>query len=157
MSYIDRHLMLGERVVYRTTLHWIVFLPSATALLAAMIFLTLTQEVRALGWVFVGVAVVTGISAFVSYYSSEFGVTNKRVWVKLGLIQRSSFETLLTKVEGMQVEQSIWGRILGYGSIVVTGTGGSKERFHKIDNPLEFRTKVSEQVEALQSKGPGPS
>jgi hypothetical protein len=57
----------------------------------------------------------------------------------------------------MQVEQSIWGRILGYGSIVVSGTGGSKERFHKINNPLEFRTKVSEQVEALQSKGPGPS
>lgn len=149
--------MLGERVVYRTTLHWIVFLPSATSLLAAIIFLILTQEVRALGWVLVGVAIVTGISAFVNYYSSEFGVTNKRVWVKLGLIQRSSFETLLTKIEGMQVEQSIWGRILGYGSIVVTGTGGSKERFHKINNPLEFRTKVSEQVEALQSKGPGPS
>lgn len=157
MSYIDRHLMLGERVVCRTRLHWIVFLPSAASLLAAIIFLTLTPEVRALGWVFVGVAIVTGISAFVNYYSSEFGVTNKRVWVKLGLIQRSSFETLLTKVEGMQVEQSIWGRILGYGSIVVTGTGGSKERFHKINKPLEFRTKVSEQVEALQSKGPGPS
>lgn len=120
MSYIDRHLMLGERVVYRTTMHWIVFLPSATALLAAIIFLILTPEVRALGWVLVGVAVVTGISAFVNYYSSELGVTNKRVWVKLGLIQRSSFETLLTKIEGMQVEQSIWGRVLGYGSIVET-------------------------------------
>jgi len=157
MSYIDRHLMLGERVVYRTRLHWVVFLPSAISLLAAVIILIATPEVSALGWVLVGVAIVTGISAFVNYYTSEFGVTNKRVWVKLGLIQRSSFETLLTKVEGIQVDQSIWGRLLGYGSIVVSGTGGSKERFHKINNPLEFRTKVSEQVEAPQSKGPGPS
>jgi len=157
MSYIDRHLMLGERVVYRTRLHWVVFLPSAISLLAAAIILIATPEVSALGWVLVGVAIVTGISALVNYCASEFGVTNKRVWAKLGLIQRSSFETLLTKVEGIQVDQSIWGRLLGYGSIVVSGTGGSKEHFHKMSNPLEFRTKVSEQIEAPQSKGPGPS
>lgn len=131
MSYIERHLMLGERVVYRTRVHWVVFLPLAISLLAAVIILIATPEVSALSWAFVGVAVVTGISPLVNYYTSEFGVTNKRVWIKRGLIWRSTFETLLTKVEAIQVDQSIWGRMLGYGSVVVSGTGGSKEHFHK--------------------------
>ena len=82
--------------------------------------------------------------------TSEFGVTNKRVLVKVGFIRRYSIELLLTKVEGIQVAQSILGRILRYGTIIVTGTGGGKEPFHKIDDPFEFRRQVQEQIEAIQ-------
>jgi len=74
--------------------------------------------------------------------SSEFAVTNKRVLVKVGLIRRHSLELLLQKVEGIGVDQGILGRILGYGTITVSGTGGTREAFRMIADPLEFRRQV---------------
>ena len=81
---------------------------------------------------------------------SEFGVTNKRVIGKVGFIRRSSTELLLTRVEGIQVRQSIMGRMLGYGSVTISGTGGLKEPFHKISNPLELRRVVQEQITNIE-------
>ena len=66
--------------------------------------------------------------------------------IKTGFIRRNSLETLLTKVEGIQVNQGMLGRILNYGTIIVKGTGGTSNPFHKIDAPLEFRKKVQEQI-----------
>jgi hypothetical protein len=57
---------------------------------------------------------------------------------------------LLNKVEGIQVNQSILGRILEFGSITISGTGGTKNPFHKIDAPLEFRKKAQEQIAVVQ-------
>jgi len=92
------------------------------------------------------VAIIWGISSFISFKTSEFGITNKRVLIKAGFIRRNSLETLLTKVEAIQVNQGILGRILNYGTIIVKGTGGTSNPFHKIDAPLEFRKKVQEQI-----------
>jgi uncharacterized membrane protein YdbT with pleckstrin-like domain len=64
------------------------------------------------------------------------------VLIKIGFIQRHSLEVLLHKVEGIGVNQSIFGRILGFGTITVTGTGGTKETFDLIAAPLEFRKQV---------------
>jgi uncharacterized membrane protein YdbT with pleckstrin-like domain len=74
--------------------------------------------------------------------SSEFAITNKRVLIKVGLVRRHSLELLLQKVEGIGVDQSILGRILGYGTITVSGVGGTKEAFRMISSPLEFRRQV---------------
>lgn len=99
---------------------------------------------------FVLIAIVTAIASFINFKTSEFGVTNKRVIVKVGFIRRNSLEILLNKVEGIQVNQGILGRILGLGSITVIGTNGTKDPFHKIRAPLEFRRKVQEQIAAVQ-------
>jgi len=56
-------------------------------------------------------------------------------------------------VEGIQVKQSILGRVLDYGSIIVSGTGGMNDPFHKITNPMKFRRKVQEQIEATEASG----
>lgn len=93
---------------------------------------------------------ITAIPAWINRSTSEFAVTNRRVIVKVGWIRRRSLETLLMKVEGIQVEQSILGRILNYGTITITGTGGSREVFDRIAAPLEFRRKVQEQTVATQ-------
>ena len=90
------------------------------------------------------------IPAWIDRATSEFAVTNKRVIIKVGWIRRRSLETLLTKVEGIEVNQGIWGRVFDYGTIVITGTGGSKETFARIGAPLLFRRKVQEQILALQ-------
>lgn len=86
------------------------------------------------------------LSSAVNFISSEFGVSNKRVLMKTGFIARHSLETLLSKVESISVHQGLLGRLLGYGLIVIGGTGGSKEVFFGIRDPLEFRRQVQEQI-----------
>ena len=107
-------------------------------------------DTAVVGGIFLLIAIIHSISSFIDYKTSEFGITNKRVLVKVGFIRRNSLEVLLTKVEGIQVKQGILGRILDYGSIVVSGTGGSKDPFSKIPAPLEFRKRAQEQVAAVQ-------
>ena len=77
----------------------------------------------------------------------------KRVLIKTGWIRRHSLETLLSKVEGIRVEQDILGRMLDYGTIVVSGTGGSKESFHKIADPIMFRQRIQEEIAAGEERG----
>ncbi|HLB87563.1 MAG TPA: PH domain-containing protein [Terriglobales bacterium] len=92
----------------------------------------------------------TSRTDFDTVLRAEFGVTNKRVLAKVGTVSCRSMEILLTKVEGMSVNQGILGRILGYGAIVVNGTGGTKERFGMVAEPFDFRKRVQEQVAAVQ-------
>jgi uncharacterized membrane protein YdbT with pleckstrin-like domain len=122
MSYVEKHLMPGEQIEYRANLHWLVFL------LPILLF------IPAVWLYFVG------------------AVTNKRVLIKTGLIRRHSLETLLSKIESIGVAQSILGRILGFGTIVISGTGGSKEPFHKIADPMQFRRRVQEQIAAMEER-----
>jgi uncharacterized membrane protein YdbT with pleckstrin-like domain len=86
--------------------------------------------------------------AFLVYNTSEYAETDKRVLVKFGVIKRRSLELLLNKIEGISVNQGLLGRGLGYGTIVVNGSGGTKEPFHSIREPFEFRKQVQAQVEA---------
>jgi uncharacterized membrane protein YdbT with pleckstrin-like domain len=150
MSYIEKNLMNGESVVYRTNLHWVVFLWPIIWLVVAIIFFSSGGDAAAAGVLFIFIAILTGISSFINFKTSEFGITNKRVLVKVGFIRRNSLEVLLNKVEGIQVNQGILGRILGFGSITVSGTGGTKDPFHKIDAPLEFRKRAQEQIASVQ-------
>ena len=113
-KYVDSNLIKEERVVYEAKLHWIVFI-----------------SFRALFTLF--------IAPLIDYLTSEFAVTNKRIIIKVGFISRRTLELNLSKVESVTVNQSILGRILGYGTIIVIGTGGTKEPFGDIAAPLEFR------------------
>jgi uncharacterized membrane protein YdbT with pleckstrin-like domain len=150
MGYIEENLMGGEDIIYRTKLHWIVFLwPVIWFIIALLLIFSGGGDTNAVGGFFVLIAIITGIASFINYSTSEFGVTNKRVLAKVGFIRRNSLEVLLTKVEGIQVNQGILGRMLDYGSIVISGTGGTKDPFHKIPTPLEFRKKTQEQIAAV--------
>ncbi len=158
MGYIQNNLIPGEKILHSAKLHWIVFLrPALLIILLLGVFssesfayssqMFLSRNI--IGFVKNVLLVITLYSSIVSivdYVTSEFGVTNKRVIAKIGFIQRNSVEILLKKVEGIQVKQSILARMLGYGTIIITGTGGLHDPFHKISNPLLFRRKVQEQI-----------
>ena len=79
-------------------------------------------------------------------------VTDKRVIVKVGVASRTTFELLLSKVESIGVEESMMGRILGYGTVVVRGTGGTPEPFDRVAHPIEFRKQVQQRIEKSQEK-----
>jgi uncharacterized membrane protein YdbT with pleckstrin-like domain len=150
MSFIQKNLMNGENLVYSAKLHWVVFLPPILFLIMALAIFTAGGRTALVGGFFMLLSILTGIASFITYSTSEFGITNKRVIVKSGFIRTSSVEVLLSKVEGIQVNQGFWGRFFGYGSLVVSGTGGTKDPFHKISNPLEFRRKAQEQIAVVQ-------
>jgi uncharacterized membrane protein YdbT with pleckstrin-like domain len=140
MGYVESNLLPNEQVTYRTRVSRIIYFWPICLVLVAIVFVFE-------GWHWpASVAAVLGVILFVPRWirsmSSEFAVTNKRVLVKVGLVRRHSLELLLQKVEGIGVDQSILGRILGYGTITVSGTGGTHEAFQMIANPLEFRRQV---------------
>ena len=141
MSYVERNLLPNEEITYRARLHRIVyFLPDCVFLVAVLVGLAGGAWIAAA--VIAAIGVVLFIPPWIRSASSEFAITNKRVLVKVGLIRRHSLELLLQKVEGIGVDQSVLGRILGYGTITVSGVGGTKESFRMISDPLEFRRQV---------------
>jgi membrane protein YdbS with pleckstrin-like domain len=163
MSYLDDHLLAGERIIYRARLHWTIF---ALAIGVILLGVALAIVLRIyepgywyLGAALAGIGLLLAIGPAVRYTSSEFAVTDKRVLAKHGFIERESIETLLTKVEAIGVDQGIVGRLLGYGSITITGTGGTEEFFPHIGQPLEFRRQIQSQVVALEERRgpPAPS
>lgn len=120
-GYVRSHLISGEQVVYETTLHWVAFF-----------------SLRGL--------LTLGLWPLIDRITSEFAVTNKRVIVKTGWVRRETLELNLSRVESLSVDQGLMGRLLGYGTITIIGTGGTREPFHGIAHPLEFRNAVQEQL-----------
>jgi uncharacterized membrane protein YdbT with pleckstrin-like domain len=130
----------NEHVTYRARLHRIVYLLPVCVLIVAIVVAIIGGGWIALGLGLIGLVLL--VPPWIRSISSEFAVTNKRVLVKVGLVRRHSLELLLQKVEGIGVDQGILGRILGYGTITVSGTGGTREAFRMIASPLEFRRQV---------------
>lgn len=140
MSYVDKSLIPDERVVYRTRLSLLIFtLPVLFGLLALG---ALAMGFRVSAAVLLVLTVIIALPKYVTFATSEFAVTNKRLVVKVGVLRRRTVELQLSKVEAIAVEQTLVGRMFGYGNIVVTGTGGTKEPFASISGPLKFRRAV---------------
>lgn len=151
MSYIKNNLMAGEQLVYRTNLHWIVFGWAGFWILFSLpSLLGSNNNAGAAGFIAIGLLLAT--IALINFKTSEFGVTNKRILVKVGFIRRQSNETLLSKVEGIQINQGIIGRILNFGTVVIRGTGGGKDEYKKISDPMELRRRVQTQIEIYNTK-----
>ena len=139
MGYIEANLLPDETVVHRATLHWFIF---GKAILVIVLGLALLAVELTVGGIVCAIGLIMSVPAWVSYTTSEFGVTTKRVIVKVGLVQRQTLELLLRQVEAISVDQSIMGRMFNYGSVTLSGTGGVKGVFHNIAAPLEFRRKI---------------
>jgi uncharacterized membrane protein YdbT with pleckstrin-like domain len=145
MSYVDRTLLDGEQLVFRTRLHWLLYLKPF--LIDLLVFLPLIWwlwigSARRYAWIPVAVGLLAFLPAYVRRRSSDFAVTNKRVMMKEGILSTRSIELLHSKIEAIAVEQSLLGRVLGYGDITVTGSGGTRELFTHIQSPLQFRRAV---------------
>jgi len=118
-NYVQSNLSSGEQVVFEAKLHWIIFV-----------------SLKAIFTLF--------IAPLIEFSTSEFAITDKRVIIKVGLISRRTLEMNINKIESVNVNQGVLGRMLGYGTIVVIGTGGTKEHFSAISDPMTFRKKFQE-------------
>ncbi len=159
MSYVERVIQPGESLLYRAPLHWVVYLPGMV--LAALGIAVLGYgavggqgtagnargmlDVALLGLGALGIlaAVVSLLGAFIRRTSTEIAVTSRRVIYKTGIVRRLTSEISVDKIETVLVDQSIWGRILNFGTIVIRGTGGGLEPVRNIEDPLTFRSKLT--------------
>ena len=159
MGYVENHLLPGERITYRAHLHKLILVVPliASVLLVAAAAYAFTQAANLLGVILLVVALLPLLFAWIEYTSSEFAVTDKRVVIKVGFIQRRTMETMLTKVEAIGVDQGILGRIFDFGTITVTGTGGTLESFKNIGDPLEFRRQVQAQASGSEEDSAPPA
>jgi membrane protein YdbS with pleckstrin-like domain len=160
MSYLDDHLLSDERIVYRARLHWTIFLTSIVVVLLGIALGILLRVVEPAYWyaglALAGIGLLLAIGPAVRYISSEFAVTDKRVLGKVGFIERESDETLLSKIEAIAVDQGVVARMFGFGTVTITGTGGTQERFAGIGNPLEFRRQIQSQIIAQEERRGAP-
>lgn len=168
MSYVSKNLMQGEKVVYRGKIHWFVLLPGLIGVTFSGLLILLRSQLasailnsgnydinsKALtGFFFVGAILLLIPSLYrlakdlLYRLTTELAITNKRIIAKFGFIKRYTTELNHSKVESLNVSQSIIDRLLDSGTIIVNGTGKEATPIPKIDDPLAFRLKAMEAVD----------
>jgi uncharacterized membrane protein YdbT with pleckstrin-like domain len=150
--YIDEILQPGEKVLYSTNAHWMFYLPAIAAWILALVLLILSRTTITEGIILLCLA-ASAIVAIVALYwtvkawfhrwTTETDVTNLRVVHKTGFIKRRTFEMALDKVESVDVNQSILGRLLDFGDVTILGVGEGKETISTIASPLAFRNSIT--------------
>lgn len=149
MGYLERTLQPGEEIVYQTHVHWVVYLPAllfaaggAGALVVAYLGAAPRDLLTWLGLGLLAVALVLGLAAWIKRISTEMAITNRRVMLKSGFVWRKTYEIDRSKVESVNVDQSILGRILDFGTVTVAGTGSGSAPMKDVRAPIEFRGKL---------------
>jgi uncharacterized membrane protein YdbT with pleckstrin-like domain len=152
--YIDEILQPGEKVLYSTNAHWIFYLPAIVAWIVALALLIVSLTVVAgIPWAVLGCWAAAAVVALAALYwtvrgwfhrlTTETDVTDRRVVHKTGFIRRSTFEIALDKIESVDVDQTILGRILNYGDVTIMGVGEGRQRIPTIASPLAFRSAIT--------------
>jgi uncharacterized membrane protein YdbT with pleckstrin-like domain len=154
LRYVRRVLQPNETIVHAARLHWRVYVRagvflviSAGLAIAGLILDAARPDLGLALWIAAAIllllALSAGLQAFIRRASTEFAITDHRVIYKTGLLRRHTLEMNRAKVESVDVDQSLLGRVLGYGTIVVRGTGGSLEPIGNIADPLAFRSRLT--------------
>ena len=128
MGYLEESLAPGEAVVAHFDLHW-------TAKWRLIVFLLLAIPTF-------GIALLAAIYEWIRLRSIEQGVTNRRVVRKTGIVSRQTEELRLASIETIDLHQTAWGRIFGFGDIVLTGRGESSMIFGRLARPLEAKRAI---------------
>jgi uncharacterized membrane protein YdbT with pleckstrin-like domain len=151
--YIDEILQPGEKVLYSTNAHWMFYLPAIGAWTASILLLVLSGVAVAVPGLVLFCLASASVVGFVALYltfrawfhrwTTETDVTNMRVVHKTGFIKRRTFEMALDKIESVDVNQSILGRLMNYGDVTINGVGEGRETIRTIASPLAFRSSIT--------------
>lgn len=152
MGYVQHVLQPGETVIHEARLHWLIYwraillfiVACAVAALSTQLTDQKTQQaVLIASGLFLVVAILFAIGAAARRHSTELAVTDHRIIYKSGLFSRHTIEMNRSKIESVDVDQSFFGRIFGYGTVLIRGTGGSLEPLSNIQDPLALRSCIT--------------
>jgi len=144
VGYITHVLQPGETIRYQGSVRWILYLQ---ALLLALVGAAASLLGPPLGWVASAIcfllAVILALRAWFIRWTNEIVVTDRRVIYAHGFIQRHTVEVHMDKIESVDVDQTVMGRILDYGDVTIRGTGTTLEPIREVDRPIAFRNEVT--------------
>lgn len=149
MSYIEQSLADNEQLVYRAHFHWLYRLAAWGLLVASLVGAFITASRDAPMWVqaaLVVFGVLVFLSIMVPIWAQKIAVTNQRLIHRHGLVSRSTEEMQLSAVEEVRLEQGILGRLLGFGRVIVSGTGIEDVRLPALAEPVRLRRKLQEAI-----------
>jgi uncharacterized membrane protein YdbT with pleckstrin-like domain len=167
MSYVEENLLPNEKIFLTAKMSPAVFLSPILFFIISLIVLGLSLNlgskhdemasvIAGFLFCFSGIIFLSSISGgiivLIILLTTEFAVTNKRVIAKTGFIRRNSLDLRLTKIESVEVNQNILGRLLSYGTITLTGTGGTRQSFRGIVDPINTKRKINQIVEHYNSQ-----
>jgi uncharacterized membrane protein YdbT with pleckstrin-like domain len=147
--YVHQVLLEGEKVRCIARQHWILYAPGALlwVLAAVLYLLPVTGFLETVARIGALIAFVAGAlflaREWFQWWTTEIAVTDRRIIVKTGFVSRKTSEIHMDKVESVEVEQSILGRILDYGNVVVRGTGAGLEPIPMVAAPLQLRNHIT--------------
>jgi len=161
MGYVDQTLGEGEIVKFVARKHWIVFVVPIFQLVVALMLWWFGYKIgdlwnwfgwliRMLGLILLAFGALQFLGAWLTRMTTELAVTNRKVVGKWGLVARRTIEQRLEKVDAIEVEQTILGRILGYGTVEVRGSGVTMTPLRLITDPLTFRRRVEDAINAVK-------
>jgi hypothetical protein len=159
MGFVERALLPGERIVLRARLSAIPLLSAAINIAISIVICVMSgaQPIGlTIGVVWFLVALTSFINVAFVLMTTTIVVTNQRLLGKTGFLSRSSVELLLTKLESLEVNQSLLGRMGSYGNIRIHGTGSGKVVFLYIKAPLDVRRACAGSADVAQKLGTGP-
>jgi uncharacterized membrane protein YdbT with pleckstrin-like domain len=152
MSYLDKILQPDERIVAVGKKHWIIYLPGLGVLILALLVEAGLAIAPHLSFAIQVVAAIIALLALVllarewfSQWTTEIVVTNRRVVYKRGFISRFTREMNMEKIESVAVDQTLLGRVFGYGTVDIRGTGAGFEQLRGIASPLALRNAINVQ------------
>jgi uncharacterized membrane protein YdbT with pleckstrin-like domain len=161
MAYVEKVLLPDERIVYAATLHWILYLqgllmtgfagffgyfsrPFLAIAFGEQMGAQFSKPISAIAMIIVLAGAAMLLGAYVRQTSTEIVITNKRLIAKYGFISRTTFEILVNRITGANFDQSVVGRMLGFGTILVHGAGGEISPIDQVADPqLFYRALVS--------------
>jgi uncharacterized membrane protein YdbT with pleckstrin-like domain len=151
MSYVEAVLQPGERVRAVGRLHWVIFARAILLGAIGIAILALAREVapqiKDVVDIAGGFVLVLGLLALSQAWFrrsiTELAVTDHRVIYKRGFLRRHTVEMNMDKVETVDVDQSVLGRLLGFGTIHVHGTGQGIENLNRVAAPLRLRNAIT--------------
>lgn len=146
-SYVQNSLISGEKIQKEADINW---LSQWGNFALAALFILSTLGNGYLGTALLGILFL--VIAIINVTSTELAITNKKLIGKVGFIRRSSIDIPLSKIESINIDQGIIGRILGYGKVAVRGTGGNSVSIPFIKDPFEFRKTVMNVIDSMDRK-----
>jgi uncharacterized membrane protein YdbT with pleckstrin-like domain len=174
MSYIQDNLMPDEKILFSARTSPAIFVqPAFTLMIAIVVFFfgifnssrspsanpqsidviksTMACFMFLISFSAFVASIILGMQSIIIILTTEFAITNRRVIAKTGFIRRHTLEIFLSKIESVAIRQTWLGRLLDAGTVTVTGTGGTKESFQAIANPVSVRKKINQIIEHFNS------
>ncbi|MCA0404143.1 MAG: PH domain-containing protein [Proteobacteria bacterium] len=136
--------MTETNIVYLAKLHWILFFWPAVLAVASIILGIEVDQLKTVAFFLFAFSLVWAGMYWMTYLFSSLTIKKKQLILRTGILVRQTIDIPLTKIESIDIKQSIIGSMLGYGSLVITGTGGTKNMINFLEKPLTCRRYIEQ-------------